>query len=217
MKKIISLFFMSLVLLQFAGPVSAQTDPSAQPHSGGAMPDMGKTGIIEGTVFSSSMRGQKTPVAGQEVSMLIFNNGQQVLMLKKVTDEKGVFTFKNIFMNPEFAYGFGTMYQDNLYVFPRLSLKEGEDVKKIDFQIGDGSPYWRDPATMGMNQGGGEAPAMDSPQSMPMGSPTMGGGGEPSHNAHDDTSWSKPYQYMAAVLGVIVLVAGAFVAGKKSA
>lgn len=206
-------FIFALCLLMLCGSsVSAQQSSKPdEPHAGGGMPDMGKTGVIEGTVFSVNDKGQKTPVLGQEITMIIFNEGQQVLMLKKTTDEKGQYVFKNIFHDQAFAYGFGTMYEENLYVFPRLSLGPDEDSKKIDFQVGVGSPYLRDPATMGMKPDGGGNPAMGTPAA----SKDMSASGTDKH-AHDN-SFSRPYQFVAMGLGVVVLLIAAYFAGKKSA
>lgn len=190
------------------------TSTLAQPVSGEPMmqmPDMGKTGVVEGTVFTVDGLGQKKPVVGQEIKMIIFNNGQQVLMLSKTADEKGQFSFKKIFQNPEFEYGFGTFYEENLYVLPRFSLADGEDVKKIAFQIGAGSPYFRDMASMGIPSDASEVlPSMPQPN----GGTEMPSSGEKQNH---DTSWSKPYQSLAVVLGVLVAIAAAYFAGKKSA
>lgn len=206
MKNPIQFIFVLFMLCVGSNFVLAQPSKMDPPHAAGGMPDMGKTGVIEGKVFSMDAQGQKKPVSGQEITMLIFNEGQQVLMLKKITDEKGGFVFKNIFQNQSFAYGFGTLFEEKLYVFPRFSLGTGEDVRKIDFQIGDGSPYFRDPATMGMKPDG-------------EGSPSAGGvmpSGAEGEHAHDN-SWSKPYQLMAIGLGVLVAIAAAYFVGKKSA
>lgn len=171
------------------------------PHAGAAMPDMGPTGVVEGNLFQLDSKGKKQAVAGQIVAMMVFESGQQVLMLEKTTDAQGKFVFKNIFKNKNYAYGFGTMHENNLYVYPRFSLGDKEDVKVVAFQIGAGSPYMRDPASMGMPQGEeAQPPAMAE-----------------NHDQHGhDNSWSKPYQQMAAVLGVLVLMAAAYFAGKKS-
>jgi len=209
MKNLMAFFFIVCVLTVNAGAVSAQTAPTPdKPHAINGMPNMGKTGVIEGTVFTLDDKEQKTPISGQEITMVVLNNGQQVLTLKKTTDAKGQFVYKNIFMDQAFAYGFGTVYEDNLYVFPHLSLGADEETKRIDFQIGSGSPYWRDPQTMGQKPSGGmQAPANRD---------TMSAGND-THNAHDDESWAQPYRFLAIGLGVLVALVAAYFAGKKSA
>ena len=79
-------FFIVCVLTVNAGAVSAQTAPTPdKPHAINGMPNMGKTGVIEGTVFTLDDKEQKTPISGQEITMVVLNNGQQVLTLKKTT------------------------------------------------------------------------------------------------------------------------------------
>lgn len=204
MKKITLMVSLLLLGVLSAGFAAAQQPAAGMPpHAGAAMPNMGPTGVVEGSLFSLDSKGKKQPVAGQTVAMMVFENGQQVLMLEKTTDAQGKFIFKNIFKNKAYAYGFGTMYQDSLYVYPHFSLGDKEDVKAVAFQIGNGSPYARDLASMGMPpkaEESAQAPAM---------------GKAPEQHGHDN-SWSKPYQQMATVLGVLVLMAAAYFAGKKS-
>lgn len=206
MKKIIRFLLVHFLFFFCAGVALAQPVMGQQPgapsdHSG--MPNFGDTGVIEGELFTLDSAGKKTPVKQQEVAMLIFNNDQQVLMLKKTSDDQGKFTFKNIFKDPAYAYGFGTQNEDGLFIYPRVSLNAKESTKQIAFQVGENSPYKRDPASMGMPPAGGKESGDSSAGPMNGGAPAPGG---MSGRAEHDTSWGRAYQMLALGLSLLVVV-----------
>lgn len=198
---------MLMVLLMGSLFVLAQPVPPT-PGAKHTMPGMENAGSIEGFVFEQDAKGQKKPVAGQEVVMMVFQNSKQVLMLNKNTDDNGLFVFKNIFHDPAYSYGFGTVFQEKLYVLPRLQLTQDKEAKKVDFWVGEGSPLFRDPATMGMGEKGaapGQAPAMGSSTAA---APQQG---------HDhNEGWNQPFQKLALIFCVVVALLGAYYLGKKS-
>ncbi|QQR81346.1 MAG: hypothetical protein IPJ69_04235 [Deltaproteobacteria bacterium] len=147
MKNILFFLFCILCISQvggaqpFSGPMGSM--PQGMPPMGQMPQFQGmKTGVFNGTLVTKEASGKKTPVVGQTVVILVFQNGQRMLMLNKKTDEKGQFQFKNIFIDPSFSYQIGTMWNQNLYVIPELHLEENQKEKKIEFLIGEGSPYF---------------------------------------------------------------------------
>lgn len=201
--------FLIVLLVSLTGSVLAlaqsNSPASAAKHT---MPGMENAGSIEGFVFEQDANGQKKPVTGQEVVMMVFQNSKQVLMLNKNTDDKGLFVFKNIFHDAAFSYGFGTVYQEKLYVLPRLQLTQDKEAKKVDFRVGEGSPLFRDPATMGMRAGGAksdQAPAMESPSAAAS-----------QHGNDHNQNWNQPFQKLALIFCVVVALLGAYYLGKKS-
>lgn len=205
-----NMFRYSFMLMVFLlASVSSQAQPDSPPPAAKhTMPGMENAGSIEGFVFEQDANGQKKPVAGQEVVMMVFQNSKQVLMLNKNTDDNGLFVFKNIFHDAAYSYGFGTVFQEKLYVLPRLQLTQDKEAKKVDFRVGEGSPLFRDPATMGMGAGGAksdEAPAMGSPSAAAS-----------QHGNDHNQNWNQPFQKLALIFCVVVALLGAYYLGKKS-
>jgi len=100
------------------------------------MPDLGfKTGILRGFLYEK-IEGQKKAVADQSVAIMVFQNGQRVLMLDKKSDEKGYFEFKNIFRDMAFKYTLGAMNKDHLYLINDLQMKEDQESLFVEFEIG---------------------------------------------------------------------------------
>lgn len=187
-------FFLPLVL--FSLSVWAQM--------GGVPPHQGvETGLIEGQLSELHEGGKKTPFANHTVVIMVFKDGQRILMLDKETDAKGHFTFKNIFTDSAYVYAIGSMIENNVYVMSDLHLKPGEKSLAVDFPIGPGSPYFMQemsqgtaPADQGMVP---SAEAVEPPSSSP-------------------SLLDKPYQKAAVALSfLVVLLAISFSRPKKQA
>lgn len=116
--------------------VQAQPPPSMQE----VFPGM-EMGELRGNVWTTDARGTKKFLSNFEVALVVFHNGQQVLALHKPTDAEGAFTFKNIFKDPSFEFAIGVLYEDKPYVMEGLHLEPQQDFLKVDFPVGEGSPY----------------------------------------------------------------------------
>lgn len=158
------------------------------------------TGVIEGTLFVTDAQGKKAAHPTHPVVIMVFQNGQRILMLDKATDEKGHFVFKNIFSDPSYTYAVGSMVENSVYVLPDLRLKKGEKKITVDFTVGPGSPYLVPSAPETAPQGNMEGMA---PQA------NMGGmaPSEHDHNAPVKKG-SAPYQKVAIGLSLFVLFLG---------
>ncbi len=115
-----------------------------------AMPTTVETGVLRAKLYHAS---DKSPLGSQDVVIMVFQNGERVLMLNKKTDAKGIVVFKNIFADPDFTYAIGAMEGEKPYVIPSLQLKPGEKELSVDLPIGPGSPYDASQMMTG-NQGG---------------------------------------------------------------
>ncbi|HSA60478.1 MAG TPA: hypothetical protein VLJ37_12435 [bacterium] len=167
-------------------------------------------GVFDGTLVEMKGGGKKAPVPGQTVAIVVFQNGQRVLMLNKKTDEQGRFQFKNIFMDPSFSYLIGTMWNGKLYEMTDLGLKEGEKERKIELSVGEGSPYWVTDVKPPQ-----EEPAEAEAEALPQGpSDLMRASSPPPASAEGAFSvgsyWEYPYQKIALVLSGIVALAGLY-------
>lgn len=183
-------FFLSLLLLMPSFALHAeQMPPQTSPHE---MPGVANTGEIAGVLFTQNEKGTKTPLTQQQVSLIVFNNNQQVLMLEKTTDQNGHFHFKNIFRDPAFSYGLGLSYNNDLFVYPRFQLDKNEAIKKIEFQVGTGSPYQRNLESM-MKQRPAATLDRDS-----------------------FTNWQKFFQGFAILLLVLTVIFSAYFLGKRA-
>ena len=169
-----------------------QVPTEASPHE---MPNVENTGEIVGTLFTQNEKGEKTPAPQQKVSLLVFNNDQQVLMLEKPTDQNGHFHFKNIFRDPAFSYGLGLMYNDDLFVYPRFHLEKNEIIKKIEFHVGQGSPYQRDLESMMKQKSPAARPSLEPPVS---------------------SNWQKFFQGFAILLLSLTVIFSAYFLGKRA-
>lgn len=178
-----------LFLLQTMTAVAMPTASKDAPHD----MDIKDAGIITGTIFSTDEKGGKKPLVGQKVSIVIYKDGQQVLVLEKQTDQKGKFEFKNIFKDPTFAYDFVTVYNEALFVYPHVHLKPEEKMKEIDFEVGENSPYKT------------EQDAQGSTESAPP--PGMGLEDSTAHNMPiTNPKWARPFQTFALALCAVVLL-----------
>lgn len=182
---------------------------------GGMMPGIDKSGRIDGTIFKLDPSGKKIPVPNQKITLVVMQGDQQILALEKISDDKGHFGFVNIFKDPTFGYAFGTFYEDNLYVHPRVSLNKDESVKTVELPVGENSPYLRDKNMMQEPPPGGSG-SMDGEDDSSGG---MSGGmpppGKPGKHGHGQ-EWSRPFQVGAIALAILVCVMGAYYMGKRS-
>jgi hypothetical protein len=153
-----------------------------------------KTGLIQGTLVFQDENKKKSPIPNHKVTMVIFQNNQQVLMLDKSTDNKGLFVYKNIFIDPDFKYAFGSIYKKNLYIFPKFSLEKSEIKKEIKFLIGKDSPYLK-------NEMLGKLPQNNSSMNKAV-KEKKHNHKKPAHNPN----WDKPFKQFALVLSGLVIL-----------
>lgn len=111
----------------FAGHLNAQPGMK-NPHEG----EVATTGVIVGTLYDDD----KKPLGQHKVVLEIFHEKNLVLAIPKNTSFEGDYRFKNIFQRPEFSYFITTTYGDGRYSTPAISLKPGEQERKVDLVIG---------------------------------------------------------------------------------
>jgi len=111
------------------GDPMAEVAKQVSPHSGQAV----ETGVIEGV-----LKNGNKPLAGAKVMIEVVEMGEVILTLPKTTDEKGAYTFKNIFKTPDFAYSVSTEFEGKVYRAGPVSLKPGESMKRLDLLVGAG-------------------------------------------------------------------------------
>ncbi|MBF0105621.1 MAG: hypothetical protein HQM16_09885 [Deltaproteobacteria bacterium] len=93
------------------------------------------TGFIDGVLLTADNK----PVANQTVTLIIYENQREILTIDKQTDAQGKFKFKNIIKSPQFFYDVGTIYENKMFIYPKIALKENETTIKVDFVIGSHS------------------------------------------------------------------------------
>lgn len=175
-------------------------------------------GIFDGTLVETKGAGKKAPVPGHAVAIVIFQNGQRVLMLNKKTDEQGRFQFKNIFMDPSYSYLIGTMWNGKLYEMHDLKLKKGEKVRKIEFLIGEGSPHGAADVSPPLEEpveAAPQAPVEPAPEARPPGPSDLMRAAAPAPGSAEGafsvgSYWEHPYQKIAIVLSGIVALAALY-------
>ncbi len=191
MKKI-ALFLCGFIFFGFAA--------MAQPM----MPQMGfKTGVFNGNLFTQEGDG-KIAVKNHPVAIMVFQNGERVLMLDKTTDEKGHFEFGNIFRDPSFSYTFGTMLDEQLYLLTGLQLGADEEKKNVDFMVGKNSPNFVPDSVVQEAQNMKQPDAMMPPKAASEVSPQTAG-----HQA------LKSSQRLALLLSALVIVFAFYFALRK--
>lgn len=204
---IMLLFLLALI----ASPAHAQMMPTGDMKA--VMPDVPR-GRFEGQVMF--LEGEKKkPMAHQTVALMVFQNGERILMLNKQTDEKGRFEFKNIFRDPSFTYAIGSMHEEQVYVLPKLGLLPSEESKTVELVVGAGSPHLMAAMVPGAAGAGGPAAEAGS-QDMGMGggmAPRAGSGKAP-FSAHSILGQS--HQKVALFLSLaVILLAFYFAKSKK--
>lgn len=141
-KKIKNLtFFLFLLHLSSSNFAFGQQPPMGDPAA--VMQQMFpgiKMGQLVGQIFTYK-DGVKTPVPKLEVALIAFQGEKELLKLHKPVSEKGEFTFKNIFRDPQFYYIIGTVYEGKMYVYDRISLAASQEEYEVELQVGPGSPY----------------------------------------------------------------------------
>ena len=163
-----------------------------------------ENGVINGKLFELHEGKKQTLFAHHTVVIMVFKDGQRILMLDKETDDQGNFSFKNIFTDPSFAYAIGSMIDNNVYVMSDLHLKPGAKQLSVEFPIGPGSSYFMSQMSNGAAPGDqGMPPSADAPA-------------PPEDSA--SSLFDKPYQKAAVGLSFLVLLlAFSFWRSKKSA
>lgn len=131
--------FLFCVFLPLSALAQTSTVPTS-PHTSSSE----RSGFFEGFLFTKNENNEKAGVSNHPVTIIIYQNNQQVLTIDKNTDSLGRFTFKNIIKTPDFAYEFGTVYQNNIYIYSKTRLRPTETTKNIDFFVGNASPYKQD-------------------------------------------------------------------------
>lgn len=162
-----------------------------------AFPGM-KTGVLTGQAYEME-NGKKVPLANHSIAIMVFQNGERVLMLDKTTDAKGAFKFQNIFRHADFVYSLGILHDENLFVIPEIQLQENEESKAIDFQVGKGSPYLVDTK---------HTASQATDIAMPSGS----GGITP----FSVKGWTHSHQKVALILSAFVLLLTGLIYFRKS-
>lgn len=186
-------FILLLLILLFLSPFAIAISPQEEQlfHTD----NQARTGIIEGTLFIQDEGGKKTFLSNSRVILVVFYQGERILMLDKTTDAKGFFKFGNIFQDPNYAYALVSMLDNSLYVIPDLGLARGEDKKVVEFWIGAGSSYFM-----------ANISDMEDSLESPMQQGSMGLAESQKAQYSVSTRWAKTYQQMAMVLSAIVLV-----------
>lgn len=121
-----------ILIIAFTG-ILASTHLSAQPT-----PDSphqapgGNTGTITGRLLGAD----GLPVKRHLVTLNILRRGNVILTIPKWTDDQGLYNFKNIFQSLDFSYGISAEYKGQTYRSELISLKPGEESRKLDLFIG---------------------------------------------------------------------------------
>ena len=198
MKKIvIALCFVSLLSLK----VQAQQPP---PHMDSVMPGVEK-GILDGVLVVSDEGKKEKPIPNQAVVLMVFQNGERILMLNKETDAAGKFQFKNIFKDEQFEYALGTMVEEQPYLMSGIRMNKSQESLQVRFVVGKGSPYKIDRAASEHEH---EEASPGSMQGMNAASNTR-------TPLTAQSFWAKSYQKMAIILaGIVSLIVLAFILRK---
>lgn len=109
----------------------AAMPPDKSPHEAEAS----TTGVIVGTLLDADNR----PLGGHKVVLEIFHEQNPVLAIPKNTTAKGGYRFKNIFQRSDFFYVISTNYKGAAYRTSDVSLKTGEQERKLDLIIASAS------------------------------------------------------------------------------
>lgn len=128
--------YLFAILFLLSSVAYAQEDGALPPMMAGF-----KIGTMTVSVFRIDSSKKKVPVKNQEVAIVAFQNGQQMLMLHKPTNEKGEVFFSRIIKDPTFTFALGVLDGEAPYVMGGLQMDEKLDHIDVDFQIGEGSPY----------------------------------------------------------------------------
>lgn len=166
-----------------------------------AMPTTTEIGILKAKLYRIQ---DNSPLANQEVVIMVFQNEERVLMLNKKTDAKGIVVFKNIFADSAFTYAVGTMEGEKPYVIPSLSLKPGNKEISVELPVGEGSPY--DASQMMM-----EGERRISPGDPGM-APSSSGGENPQFTASSFLGTID--QKIAMTLSLLVIIGGVLLAAR---
>lgn len=195
--------FILLLILLFLSPFVIAISPQDKQlfHTN----NQGAIGIIEGKLFTQNNQRKKTFLNGHRVVLVVFYQGERILMLDKTTDPQGFFKFGNIFQDPDYAYALVSMLDDSLYVIPDIRLARGEDKKVVEFWIGAGSSYFM--ANISDVEGSLESPMQQG---------SMGLAESQKTEYSVSARWAKTYQQMALVLSAVVLVLVILFAFSKS-
>jgi hypothetical protein len=98
-------------------------------------------GKLVGELIYQGRDGTIEKAAGRKVALMVFFKGQRVLMLDKDTDQEGRFEFSNVFKDPDYQYAVGAIFEDKLFVYPNITMPNDKEEIKIEFLIGENSPY----------------------------------------------------------------------------
>lgn len=186
------------------------TNAHAQPQgpmAGNILPGVERGKILG--VLVEKEKGAQKPMGGQSIALMVFQNGQRILVLDKNTDEKGNFVFGNIFKDSSYTYALGYMREQELYVMPDLQIKPGGVDLNVQFIIGAGSPYRiaQEEMNQAMNASQGENGGVDLGMS-------SSAGGAASFSAMG--KWADSYQTLALVLSGLVLLLSFYFAARRN-
>lgn len=186
-------FILLLLILLFLSPFAIAISPQEEQlfHTD----NQARTGIIEGTLFIQDEGGKKTFLSNHRVILVVFYQGERILMLDKTTDTKGFFKFGNIFQDPDYSYAVASMLDDSLYVISDIGLEQGEESKNVDLWVGFGSPYFMV-----------DVSNLETPKASSMQQGSMGLADSQKAEYSVSARWAKSYQQMALVLSAVVLV-----------
>lgn len=148
MKSLFVALGMAVFYLFTVGLAGAVAQDQALPAPAHAMPDLPK-GMMKGRVYQY---GSGEPLAAQNVGLMVFYQQERVLILDKVTDSNGRFSFQNIFQDSEYSYSLGTIFNDDLYIITDLHLPLGQEVLTVEMPVGEGSQLFKGPVAQLMEQ-----------------------------------------------------------------
>jgi len=194
------LILMIILLL----PVSAMAQSGMMPQH---LAKGKETGFIRGTLVTKNKKGQEQPVREFKVAIMVFYQGQRVLILDKTTDKKGRFEFKNIFKDADYVYALGAIFKDKLFIYPNLSLDSSRKALEVRFQIGEGSPHEVQDANLSRM---GQNSLPNQGATVPMSSMA-----NPKSSLNVSGIWKESYQKVALFLSVIVIFLGGLYAFRK--
>lgn len=196
-------------LLLTGSSVFAQTETTPASMDS-IMPDLPRGKLVGQVYIQDKENGPKRLAGKTRLILMVFYSGNQVLVMDKETSDKGTFEFGNIFKDEKFTYVLGSQDGGKIYVYPTLSLKPDQDQKKIDFVIGEGSPFLI-PAELA-----GKIAEMQAGQQAPADAATGGMGSSMQNQTSEkapfsvSSFWQYPYQKIALVLSGLVLIASLY-------
>lgn len=199
LRKLITLGFFSFLL--FSGSILYAQMPAELANK--------PKGILNGKLTHKMSNNEIKVLSDHKVAMMVFFQGQRILLLDKSTDKEGKFSFSNIFQDPDYKYALGAVVDGKLYVYPKIGLELGQDKIEVNFEVGENSSYYVDEKKVAAQLAKAQSQSNMSQNQM---------SGEMQIQPTIYLS-SNQAQYMSLALGAMVVLLGiyfAFIKGQSS-